>query len=41
MFISYCVCDFLFMVLLHEERKHDVIIPGNTEFDVVIRGTSI
>ena len=40
-FISYCVCDFLFMVLLHEERKHDVIKPGNMKFDVGLRSTPI
>ena len=32
---------FCSWALLHEEKKHDVIIPGNMEFDVGLRCTPI
>ena len=35
-FVTFCS-----WALLHEERKFDVIMPENMEFDVVIRGTPI
>ena len=35
-FVTFCS-----WALMHEERKHDVIMPENMEFDVVIRGTPI